>query len=157
MLRSKNRKQLKQKIMEKYIVRVHILKSDKIGNMNSESSEYSFQEPKLIEARNKAIAKVRELEELFNYGMPEDSKFSSPLEAQLKGFENFNAFSIELSFVPYEGSEYQIYGEEELTIESLAAEANFYLNGGFEECTEVEDLDGEIVEVLESNLDFFIK
>lgn len=142
--------------MEKYIVRLHILKSDKIGNMNSESSEFSFQEPKLIEARNKAIAKVRELEELFNYGMPEDSKFSSPLEAQLKGFKNFNTFSIELSFVPYEGSEYQIYGDEELTIEALEIEASYYEKQGDVQFTEIEDLYDATVEVLQSNLEFFL-
>jgi hypothetical protein len=90
--------------------------------------------------------------------MPEDSKFSSPLEAELKGFKNVNGFSIDLSFVPEEGYEYQIYGEEELTIDSLQQEAFYYRDANIDYpwLTEVEDMDGEMVEVLESDLDFFL-
>ena len=45
--------------MKKYIVRVNILKSDKEGTFNSENFEYTFQESFLMEARNKAISKVK--------------------------------------------------------------------------------------------------
>ncbi|SNR33837.1 hypothetical protein [Lutibacter flavus] len=142
--------------MKKYIVRVNILKSDKKGTVNSENFEYTYQEPNLFEARNKAISKVKELEELFNYGMPEGSEFSSPLEAQFKGFKDFNAYSIELTFMFDEDWEYQIYGEEELTIESLEIEANHYVGQEDMEYVEVEDLNGQMVVVLESDLEFFL-
>lgn len=142
--------------MKKYSVRVNILKSDKKGTFNSEDFEYTFQESSLIESRNKAISKVKELQELFNYGMPEGSKFSSPLEAELKGFKDFNAYSIDLSFIVDEDYDYQIYGEEELTIEALEQEAYYYAQEGNVEFTEIEDLYGEYVEVLESDLEFFL-
>jgi len=142
--------------MKKYSVTVNILKSDKKGTFNSEDFEYTFQESSLIESRNKAISKVKELQELFNYGMPEGSKFSSPLEAELKGFKDFNAYSIDLSFIVDEDYDYQIYGEEELTIEALEQEASYYYEESNVEFTEIEDLEGEYVEVLESNLEFFL-
>ena len=142
--------------MKKYIVRVNILKSDKKGTFNSENFEYTFQETFLMDARNKAISKVKELQELFNYGMPEGSEFSSPLEAELKGFKDFNAYSIDLSFIVDEDYDYQIYGEEELTIEALEQEANYYYEESNVEFTEIEDLYGEYVEVLESDLEFLL-
>ena len=74
--------------MEKYIIRVNILKSDEKGNMKSEDFEYSFQEPQLITARNNAIAKVKDLKVFFNNEMPEESKFSSSLEAELTKRKN---------------------------------------------------------------------
>jgi hypothetical protein len=141
--------------MKKYIVRVNILKSNKNGTFNSENFEYNFQEPLLMEARNKAISKVKELEFLFNNEMIEENKFSSPMEAAFKGFKDFNAYSIDLSFIPEEEFEYQVYGEEELTIEALEVEAGFYDRNNHSLC-EIEDLDGEMVEVLESDLEFFL-
>jgi hypothetical protein len=142
--------------MEKYIVRVYILKSNKNGKMDSQDFEYSFQDPKLIIARNNAIAKVKELEYSFSNESTIKNKFSSPLEAQMKDFKNFNAYSIELSFVPEKDFEYQIYGEEELTIESLEVEARYY-DGNNQSICEIEDLNGEIVEVLQSDLEFLLK
>lgn len=144
--------------MKKYIVRVNILKSNEKGGINSEDFEYTFQESALIEARNKAVAKVQELEQFFNNEMPEGSAFSTPLEASLKGFKDFNAYSIGLSFVPNEDWEYQIYGEEEeLIIEALEEEALHYSDESGVEFVEIEDLSGEIVMVLESDLGFFIQ
>jgi hypothetical protein len=142
--------------MKKYIIRVNILKSDNKGTFNSENFEYTFQKSFLIKARNKAIAKVKELELLFANEMREESKFSSPMEAELKGFRDFNAYSIDLSFVLEEDYEYQIYGEGELTIEALEVEATHYHEDCNIEFTEIEDLEGEYVEVLESDLEFFL-
>ncbi|SNR32599.1 hypothetical protein SAMN06265371_101290 [Lutibacter agarilyticus] len=142
--------------MKKYSVRVNILKSNATGTIKSEDFEYTFQEPSLIESRNNAISKVKELQELFNYGMPEGGKFSSPLEAELKGFKDFNAYSIDLYFIVDEDYDYQIYGEEELTIEALEQEAYHYAQEGNVEFTEIEDLEGEYVEVLESDLEFLL-
>ena len=87
--------------------------------------------------------------------MTEENKFSSPMEAALKGFKDFNAYSIDLSFIPEEGYEYQIYGEEELTIEALEEEAGYY-DGNNHSLCEIEDLYGEMVEVLEDDLEFFL-
>ena len=145
--------------MKKYIVRVNILKSDKEGTFNSENFEYTFQESFLIEARNKAISKVKELQELFNYGMPEGSKFSSPLEAELKGFKDFNAYSIDLSFIADEDWSYCLYGEdEEQTIEALQSEVYHYAEEDGIPLAEIDCEDGEwdFVEVIESDLEFFL-
>lgn len=142
----------------KYIVRVFILKFDENRNSNSESFEYTFEEPNLIDARNKAITKVKDLMSLFENEMPEESKFSSPLEAELKGFKNFNSYSLELVFqLDEEGCDYTIFGEEELTIEALEQEAYYYRdNVGNQQYDEIEDEDGDYVEILESNMDFFL-
>lgn len=141
--------------MKYYQVTVNILTSDEKGTFNSEDFEYNFQESLLIEARNKAISKVKDLLQLFNNEMPEGSEFSSPVEAELRGFKDFNAYSIDLSFIPEEGYEYQIYGEEELTIEALEVEARYY-DGNIHSLCEIEDLYEDMVEVLESDLEFFL-
>ncbi len=142
----------------KYIVRVFILKFDENGNSNSEDFEYTFEEPNLIDARNKAIKKTKELRSLFEDEMPEDSKFSSFLEAELKGFRNFKSYSLELAFQPDEdGWDYVLFGDDELTIEALEQEAYYYRdNIENQQYDEVENEDGEYVEILESNSDFFL-
>jgi hypothetical protein len=142
--------------MKKYIVRVNIIKSDKNGIFNSEDFEYTFQESILIEARNKAISKVKELEELFNYEIPEGSEFSTSLEAEFKGYKDFNAYSIDLFFIVNEDWDYQIYGEEELTIEALEEEARYYKEEVNVDFTEIEDLYDGMVKVLASDLEFLL-
>lgn len=143
----------------KYTVTVHILKSDINGKFSSEDYEYSFQEPTLIESRNKAIEKAKSLKSHFENDMKEGEQFSSPLVAQLKSYKDFNAYSIGVFFINDEGYDYQIYGEEELTIEALSYEANHYrkVNQDDQELIEVEDLDGDYVEVLEHDYEFFME
>lgn len=145
--------------MKKYSVRVNILKSNATGTIKSEDFEYTFQEPSLIESRNKAISKVKNLEEFFNNEMPEGSEFSSPLEAEFKGMKNFNAYSINMLFVPSQDWDYCLYGEdEEQTIEALQSEVYHYAEEDGIPLAEIDYEDGEwdYVEVIESNLEFFL-
>jgi hypothetical protein len=139
----------------KYQVYVHVLKANNEGKFDSENFEYEFQGPNLFDERKKAIAKVKDLESFFNNEMPEGNQFDSPLVAQLKGFKNFNAYSIDIFFINDYGDDYQIYGEEEELIESLQIEASYY-NEDYP-MTEVEDLEGDFVEVLESDLEFILR
>ena len=143
----------------KYLVRVFILIMGEKGKLYSEDFEYTFEESNPIDARNKAIEKVKDLRSLFEDEMPEDSKFSSPLEARLKGFKNFKSCSLELVFISDEGEfDNIIYGQdEEETIMSLQAEA-YYYRGNVEnqQYGEIEDEDGDYVEILKSNSDFFL-
>ena len=144
---------------EKYLVRVFILKFDENGNSNSEDFEYTFEEENPFDASNNAIKKTKDLKSLFEDEMPEESKFISPLEAELKGFKNINSYSLELIFKSDEdGFDNIMYGEdEEETIMSLQAEAVYYRdNVENQQYDEIEDENGEYVEILESDKDFFL-
>jgi len=141
----------------KYIVRVNILKSDVNGEFSSENFEYVFNEPTMIKSRNLAIAKTKKIIYSFENEMPDGEQFSCPLVAQLKGFKDFKAYSIELIFLPKEEFDYIIYGEEDLVIEALEQEAYYYRDGSDNhKFMEVENEDGEIVEILKSNHKFFL-
>jgi len=141
----------------KYIVRVHILKSDVNGKFSSEDFEHVFNEPTMIESRNMAIAKTKKIIYSFENEMPDGEQFSCPLLAQLKGFKDFKAYSIELIFLPKEGFDSQIYGEDDLTVEALEQEAYYYRNDSYNhKFMEVENEDGEIVEILKSKHKFFL-
>ncbi len=143
--------------METYTVKVHILKVDKNRKRSSENLEYRFNEPRMIESRNLAIAKAKEIIHSFENEMPEGEKFDSFFIAQLKEFKNFKSYSLDIIF-SVDDDEYHIYGEEaEIMIEELIGEAMYYNeNDDYQELYEMEDSDGEIIFVLESNLDFFL-
>jgi hypothetical protein len=143
--------------METYTVKVHILKGDKNGKRCSENLEYKFNEPRLIESRNLAIAKTKEIIHSYENEMPKGEEFDSFFIAQLKEFKNFKSYSLDIIF-SVDDDEYHIYGEEkEIIIEELIGEAMYYNeNDEYQELCEIEDLDGEIIFVLESNLDFFL-
>ena len=142
--------------MKYYQVTVNILTSDEKGKKTSKDFEYTFNDANLLTARNKAIAKVQELEEEFMYGK---EQYDSFFVAQMKGFKNFKAYSIDLLFVPNNNWEYCLYGEdEEQTIEGLKAEVDVYAEKDGIALTEIEYEDGEwdYVYVIEDNIDFFI-
>ena len=91
--------------------------------------------------------------------MPEGSEFSSPLEAEFKGMKNFNAYSINMLFVPNKDWDYCLYGEdEEQTIEALQSEVYHYAEEDGIPLAEIDCEDGEwdFVEVIESDLEFFL-
>ncbi|MDA9343564.1 hypothetical protein N9R06_00520 [Algibacter sp.] len=109
----------------------------------------------MIESRNEAIDMVEELTTYFTSGT--ENKFISLLEVQTEGEAFFNAFTIEILFSPEDGIEYQIFGEEELMVPSLIKEAEFYRElYDYQNLTTLYGKQGEEVEVLESNIDFFI-
>ncbi|MFD0837114.1 hypothetical protein ACFQ0I_15150 [Mariniflexile aquimaris] len=140
--------------MEKYVVTVNIMSANEKGLISSKSSDYTFQEKDIIQARNKAITKVKELEEEFLYG---EIKYDSFLVAQLKDFKNFNAYAINLLFVPDENFTYCLYGEDkQQTYEALKIEGFICEQYDNISLTEIEYTDGEWIEVIESNLDFFV-
>lgn len=143
--------------MEKYIVKVTVLNSNEKGEIETENIECVFEESTLIESRNKAIEKAKGFISLFENEMPDEQRFSSFDEAFVNEFRNFNAYSIKIVLIGGYGEEFQIYGDKELMIEALEIEANSYNeNNDFQELTEVEDADGNIVNVLESNIEFFL-
>ncbi|SDX60093.1 hypothetical protein [Flavobacterium degerlachei] len=143
-------------IKSKYIVSVNILKMDKNGNHKSENLEYTFDEGELLEKRRSAIEKAQEITDSFNH----DESFSSPSEAEDKGFRNFKAYSVDIYLIiEDEGEEYDynIYGDEELVFESLEVEAKFFKK----ECEitkfiKVQDNEDETIEVIEENLYFLL-
>jgi hypothetical protein len=146
----------KFKNMKKYKVTVHLFSADENGKKSSKNYDYTFQEKNTIDSRNNAISKVLELEEQFMNG---EEDYDSFLLAQLKGFKNFNAYSINLMFVPNDDWEYCLYGEdEEQTIEALQAEVYHYAEEDEISLTEIEYTDGEWdwVDVIEDNIEFFI-
>ncbi len=141
--------------MEKYIVRVNIFESKINGIRNSRNHEYIFEESSLIESRNKAIEQVKELTSYMTSGTK--NKFSTLSDIQTDGADFFNAFQIDLILFTSKGEEYQIFGEEEFMIYSLIEEADYYKEK-FDSIalTKLYNSKGDEIEVLESNLDFFI-
>jgi len=141
--------------MEKYIIKATIFESNINGKRNSSIFEYTYENQPLIESRNEAIDMVEELTTYFTSGT--ENKFISLLEVQTEGEAFFNAFTIEILFSPEDGIEYQIFGEEELMVPSLIKEAEFYRElYDYQNLTTLYGKQGEEVEVLESNIDFFI-
>jgi len=140
--------------MEKYIIRVNVFESELNGIRNSSNFEYIFEENSLIESRFKAIKMVYELTTYLISGT--ENEFISLMQVQTKGETFFNAFTIELLFSPVEGVEYQIFGEEELMVPSLVKEADYYRKLDNPPLKKIFGAQGEVVEVLESNIDFFI-
>lgn len=144
--------------MKHYKVTVNILTADEKGEKTSKDFEYTFQNEKPLIARNKAIAKIQELEEEFMYGK---EQYDSFIMAQLKDFKSFKAYSINLYFVDNNGWESCLYGEdEEETIQALQSEVYHYAeenNIGLIEM-EYEDEDGEWdwYYAIEDDIDLFI-
>lgn len=143
--------------MEKYIVKLTVLNSNENGEIETKNIECVFEESTLIESRNKAIEKAKDFIFLFESEMPDEQRFSSFEEALMNEFRNFNAYSIKIVLDDGCGEEFQIYGEKELMIEALEVETEFYNeNDDFQDLTEVQDANGNIVKVLESNIEFFL-
>ena len=141
--------------MEKYIVRVNIFESEINGLRNSSNYEYIFEEPTLIESRNKAIKQVKELTSFMTCGTK--NKFSTLSEVQVDGADFFNAFQIDLIFFTKNGQEYQIFGEESLMIEALEEEAEYYfINEINEELFAIQKSIDEGAVILKSNYKFFL-
>jgi hypothetical protein len=142
-------------MIAKYIVRVNIFESEINGIRNSRNYEYIFEEPNLIESRNKAIEQVKESISFMTSGTKD--KFSTLNDVQLDGTDFFHAFQIDFIFLTEKGEEYQIFGEEEFMIYSLIEEANYYKEKfNSPELTKLENSKGDEIQVLESNIDFFI-
>jgi len=146
--------------METYKVKIQILKGDRNGKRSSENMEYSFNEPRRIESRDLAISKAKEIIYSYENEMPEGEEFDSIFIAQLRRFKNFKAYSLDIIFST-DDDEYHIYGEEEIMMEELIGEANYYcMNEDYQELTEVEHYDEDfaedVAEILESNHDFFL-
>jgi hypothetical protein len=145
----------KTKIMVKYIVRVNIFESEINGVRNSTNYEYVYEEPTLLESRNKAVEQVKELTSFITSGTKD--KFLTLADVQMNGTNFFHSFQIDLVFITNDGDEYQIFGEEEFMIYSLIQEADYYK--GIDDSVlfrKLYNTMGDEIEVLESNIDFFI-
>ncbi len=114
--------------MEKYIVRVDIAKKNQKGILESENFEFSFKDLNLIDSRNKAIAKVKELIDFYTNELPEMDRLLTFDEAINKKLETFSIFKIDIYFSIDEITEYLIYDFNDigLMIESMEKEANYY-------------------------------
>lgn len=147
----------KNPIKSKYVVCVHVISVDKTGKSKSENCDYNFDEGVLLEKRRCAIEKAQEI---INSLENSDKIFSSPIEAQLKQFKNFNAYSIDIHFIiEDEGKEYdyQIYGDDEIVYEALEVEAKFFKKE-FEitKFITIQNYEDEDVVVMEESLDFLL-
>lgn len=147
----------KKSIKNKYVVSVYVLNVDKIGKPECENWEYTFEEGELLEKRRGAIEKAQEI---MNSLENSDTIFSSPIEAQLKQFKNFNAYSIDIYLITEdEGEEYvyQIYGDDEIVYEALEVEANIFKQE-FEiiEFITIQNYEDEDTVVIEESIDFLL-
>lgn len=147
----------KKSIKNKYVVSVYVLNVDKIGKPECENWEYTFEEGELLEKRRGAIEKAQEI---MNSLENSDTIFSSPIEAQLKQFKNFNAYSIDIYLITEdEGEEYvyQIYGDDEIVYEALEVEANIFKQE-FEiiEFIRIQNYEDEDTVVIEESIDFLL-
>lgn len=147
----------KNPIKSKYVVCVHVLSVDKTGKPKSENWDYTFDEGELLEKRRCAIEKAQEI---INSLENSDKIFSSPIEAQLKQFKNFNAYSIDIRLIiEDEGEEYdyQIYGDDEIVYEALEVEAKFFKQE-FEiiKFITIQNDENEDIVVIEESIDFLL-
>lgn len=147
----------KKSIKSKYVVSVYVLNVDKIGKPECENWEYTFEEGELLEKRRGAIEKAQEI---MNSLENSDTIFSSPIEAQLKQFKNFNAYCIDIYLITEdEGEEYvyQIYGDDEIIYEALEVEANIFKQE-FEiiEYITIQNYEDEDTVVIEESIDFLL-
>ena len=147
----------KKSIKSKYVVSVYVLNVDKIGKPECENWEYTFEEGELLEKRRGAIEKAQEI---MNSLENSDTIFSSPIEAQLKQFKNFNAYCIDIYLITVdEGEEYvyQIYGDDEIIYEALEVEANIFKQE-FEiiEYITIQNYEDEDTVVIEESIDFLL-
>lgn len=147
----------KKSIKSKYVVSVYVLNVDKIGTSKSENCDYTFEEGELLEKRRGAIEKAQEI---INSLENSDTIFSSPIEAQLKQFKNFNAYSIDIYLITEDEGEqyvYQIYGDDEIVYEALEVEANIFKQE-FEiiEYITIQNYEDEDAVVIEESIDFLL-
>jgi hypothetical protein len=148
-------------IKNKYLVSVFIQNVDSEANIHSEDFEYVFEEGSLLEKRKNAIQKAQEIMAEFNNANGKD-RFSSFSEAEAKKFKNYKCYSINISLIKeYENDEYvydyAIYGDKEITYESLEVEAKFFREMNEDvKFTEIKNPEGETIEVLEESLIFIL-
>lgn len=145
-------------IKSKYVVSVLILQVGKKGNRKSISTDYVFQDNTLSENRRKAILKAEKISNSFNYSP--NQNFSSPSEAEEKGFKNFKCYSIDVYLIIEEDGveyEYPIYGDNEITFDALEQEAFFFKQMlEITKFMKVKNNEDEIIEVIEENLYFLL-
>jgi hypothetical protein len=147
--------------MKKYIVNVHVNKVDDNKNKTSNEFDFEFCSNNLIKDRKMAIMKAKKLLSNIDDLLEEDEVFSSFLEAKDKGFKNYNCFSITVNLVTgEEGDEYYspIFGaDEEEKYDWLEYEAMIFKKD-YEvvRFTKIENLSGEMIEVISSDLDFLL-
>lgn len=140
-----------------YFVRVNLFESNVNGMRNSENFEYTFEDSTLIESRDKAIEMVKDLTTYFISGTSEENEFSSLHDVKQGENDFFHAFQIDLIFSPEDDCEFQIYGEESMMIHSLMKEGLYYKeNLESQPLIKISYEDGDEIEVLESNNDFFL-
>jgi hypothetical protein len=146
-------------IKNKYLVTVFILKVDSEGNKCNENLQYVFDDGTLIEKRRNAIKKAKRIMDFLNNTTGKE-KFMSPTE--VKKFKNFKCYSVDIFLIKeYENDDfvydYPIYGQGEITYESLEVEAKFFNEMyDYQEVTKIETPDGETIEVLKESLPFFL-
>jgi hypothetical protein len=144
--------------MIKYIVNVHVNKFNKKGKVTSEEHNYEFSSGNLAKDRKKAIKKAKKLIENSEDLLSKGEKFFSPLEAKLKGYRNFNCYSLTVNLVEDEDEWTTIFGDlEDERFDWLQYEAQvFKENFVIAKFTEIENEEGEFIEVLSDDLDFVL-
>lgn len=145
--------------MEKYSVTVFIGRVNKKGQLTeSNNFEYEFSSGNLIKDRKKAIKRTKKLLENIEDFLPKGQTFSSIIEAEMKGFKDYNCFSIDINFVNKEGDMSPIFGcSPEETFEWLEYEYEvFKRNSLYVKSVEIENPYGELIRVISDDLDFLL-
>jgi len=141
-----------------YLVRVNVLKFGKNGAHSDEDFEYKFDDRSktLLELRKDAVEKAVFLTAFFEKEMPKEKAFSSFTEAEKNGFEDFNAYSLEIVFAHDDVEDTIFGGDPDEAFDWLESEAHYYMKSYKDiEVTEVERYDGELLTILNYDVDFF--
>lgn len=141
--------------MVKYTVKVEILKVDGNGEKTWEIIEDYFEEKNPIDARNKAIERLKDLFEFFLVELSDKISFNTVEEALERGLKDYNWILPQLHFIDEDDWPSEIYGNTDEIIDGLADEAMFYYinNYPLKMVNRIDSL-GYTVQVLESNIEF---
>lgn len=131
--------------MIKYKIVIELIFSTNNGKRFSKKHQLEFFETDPFRSRQKAIKETRRLtqqanEIILNHGIVEDEQVF---------------FLINLIFIPWNGIEYKIFGEESEMFPSLAREAKFLNKIKETETLSVTCSNGNVYDILESDIEFF--
>lgn len=152
---------LKISIMKKYIVIVQINKVEEKRSTTTQYFDFQFESGNLIKDRKMAIKKAKDVLENIEDFLGEGEFFSSPYEARLNNYRNYNCFSITIYLACNDGGYDDlspIYGaDDEESFDWLEHEANVFRDLGLDvKFKIVENFEGDYVKVLSSQLKFIL-
>jgi hypothetical protein len=148
----------KSKIMITYRVNLTISKFDGNSKHTSESFDYDFSSGYLVYDREFAINKAKDLIGNIDDFLPDGESFSSYEEAKLLGLKDFNCYYFSINLVDEEGL-CPIYGDGgDDQYDWLEYEAQIFKKKYPDvKFAFIENPSGDLVEVIEADLDFLLE